>query len=175
MAKILMVIGYDGFRDEEYFEPKVILEAAGHEVITTSKEKIAVSSVEKKEVHVDMLFDELFKENAKPEEEFDVIAFIGGAGAETYLNDKNAHKLSWDFYNNSKLVAAICLAPVILANAGLLVGKAATVWSGAKPQLCAGHCLYQSSGVITDGRIITASGPDKATEFGEAILAKLQK
>lgn len=175
MAKILMVIGYDGFRDEEYFEPKAILEAAGHEVITTSKEQIAVSSIEKKEVHVDILFEKLFKEDMKPEEEFDVIAFIGGSGAETYIDDKNAHQLAWDFYNNSKIVAAICLAPVILANAGLLIGKKATVWPGAKAQLCAGHCLYVESGVITDGRVITASGPDKATEFGEVILTKLQK
>ena len=174
MAKVLMILGFDGFRDEEYFEPKAVLEAAGHEVITTSKEQVAVSSIDKKEVSVDILFDELFTETGKSKiEDYDAVVFIGGSGAQIYLDDKKAHQLAWDMYNDGKLVTAICIAPVILANAGLLIGKKATVWSGAKPQLCAGNCIYNSHGVITDGRIITASGPDKATEFGEAILAKL--
>jgi len=173
MKKILMILGADGFRDEEYFEPKQIFEEAGHTVVTCAEKKPAISKIEKKEVEVDVLFEELFQENNDPTQEYDVVLFVGGPGAQVYLEDKKAHQLAWDFYNNGKLVTAICIAPVILANSGLLTGKKATVWEGAKPQLCAGQCLYTPHGVIIDGRIITASGPDVATEFGEAIVEKL--
>lgn len=167
MAHILMIIGHEGFRDEEYFEPKEVLESAGHTITTCAKENPAVSKIEQKEVQVDILFDEVTHEG------YDAVAFIGGPGAQTYLKDKKAHQLAWDFYNHGKLVTAICIAPVILANAGLLTGKKATVWSGAKAELCAGQCLYNEHGVIRDGRIITASGPDVATEFGKTIVEKL--
>ncbi|MBT6068354.1 hypothetical protein HOG48_01220 [Candidatus Peregrinibacteria bacterium] len=176
MAKVLLIIAPENFRDEEYFEPKEVLEAARHEVITTSKTLRAISAIEKKEVEVDVLFEELFTADGTSKiEDYDAIAFIGGGGAQTYIDDKRAHALAWDTYNSRKIVAAICLAPVILAKAGLLTGKRSTVWSGAKQDLCDGNCIYQSDDVVIDGRIITANGPHAATEFGQAIAEKLSQ
>jgi protease I len=174
MAKVLLIIAPENFRDEEYFEPKQVLEEAGHEVVTSSKTLKAISTVEKKEVEVDVLFEELFTENGEPKtNDYEAIAFIGGAGAQVYIEDKHAHALAWDTYNSGKIVAAICIAPVILAKAGLLIGKRSTVWTGAKQDLCDGHCIYTPDDVVTDGRIITANGPNVATEFGNTIAKKL--
>lgn len=172
MAHILMIIGHDGFRDEEYFEPKQLLEDAGHHVTTTSKQNPAISKIAGKKVQIDILFQELITQG-KSAHTYDAIVFVGGPGATTFLEDKQAHQLAWDFYNNGKLVTAICIAPVILANAGLLIGKKATVWPGAKQKLCNGNCIYTPDPVVKDGRIITANGPKAANEFGETITQKL--
>ncbi len=170
MKKALIIIGYDTFRDEEYFIPKKIFEDAGYSVTTVSKQKIAKSKIEGKLVTVDKLFDEL---DTADEEKSDFVVFVGGPGAQIYFQDKKAHQLAWDFYHAGKLVTAICIAPVILSNASLLVGKRATVWPGAKQELCNGQCIYTPDHVVTDGRIITADGPEAAEKFAETIVKKL--
>lgn len=175
MKKILMIIGHDGFRDEEYFEPKAVFENAGYEITTCSKQNPAISKIERRPVEVDVLWSDLFHDDTDASKDFDALVFVGGPGTETYLHDKNAHKLAWDFYNSGKLVTAICWAPAILANAGLLVGKKATVWPGAKEDLCNGNCIYQENGITVDGRIITASGPEEAEEFARKIVEKLAR
>jgi protease I len=71
-------------------------------------------------------------------------------------------------------VAAICIAPVILANAGLLNGKRATSFSSEKNTLVTKGALVSVNGVESDGKIITAEGPSHATEFGEMILKALK-
>ncbi len=71
------------------------------------------------------------------------------------------------------MLAAICLAPVTLANAGLLKGKRVTVWKSEAGRVKAGGGIYTGSGVETDGRIITADGPESAEEFGRALVTAL--
>ena len=66
-------------------------------------------------------------------------------------------------------MAAICIAPVTLANAGLLKGRKATVYQSQTDALVRGGAHYTKAAVQVDGRIITADGPDSATRFGEAI------
>ena len=83
-----------------------------------------------------------------------------------------------DIYNTNlelyeKVVAAICVAPVTLANAGVLKDKKATVWHGEQGRLTGAGCTYTASSVEIDGSLITANGPTSAGEFGEAIAAAL--
>ena len=72
-------------------------------------------------------------------------------------------------------MAAICIAPVILAKAGVLRGRKATVWSslmnksGAKELKEAG-CNVEEKRVVIDGEIVTADGPAVVKEFAEAII-----
>ncbi|MBC7348303.1 MAG: DJ-1/PfpI family protein, partial [Clostridia bacterium] len=72
-----------------------------------------------------------------------------------------------------KVLGAICLAPVTLANAGVLAGRKATVFSPEAKRLEAAGAKYTGAGVEIDGRIVTASGPENAKDFGEAIAALL--
>jgi protease I len=65
-----------------------------------------------------------------------------------------------------KMVAAICIAPVILANAGLLKKKNATVFESEIAAIEAKGAVYSESGVTVDGNIITANGADQAKQFG---------
>jgi protease I len=104
--------------------------------------------------------------------EFDVIVFVGGSGSSQYWNNPVAHKIAQDALSANKIVAAICIAPVTLANAGILKGKRATVFSSEVGQLKAKGASYTGRAVEKDGNIITASGPDAVKEFaGELVKA----
>lgn len=164
-----MVIAQKDFRDEEFFEPKEILEKNGIEVKTASKElAMAYGKMGGK------FMPNLKLEDAKAED-FDAVIFVGGIGSEMYLDDPVAHRIIKEFYETGKVVAAICFAPLILAHAGILDRKKATMWSGGKEDLEAHGAIYTGKSVEVDGNIITGSGPSAAKEFGDKIVEVLLK
>src|SRR4030042_622101 len=118
MAKnVLFIVAPNNFRDEELFETKTELEGAGIKTAVASKGvKEAKGSLGGK-VKVD--FD---ISNAKAEN-FDAVVFVGGPGAIDYIEDKDALRIAKEFSKSNKVVSAICVAPVILAKAGILKGK----------------------------------------------------
>ena len=73
------------------------------------------------------------------------------------------------------MVAAICLSPVVLARAGLLKGREATVFPTpeALEELENGGAIYVKQGVVVSGRVITANGPQSAQDFALAICQAL--
>ncbi|MFC1675247.1 DJ-1/PfpI family protein [Candidatus Omnitrophota bacterium] len=168
MKKAVMIIAQDGFRDEELFEPKEVLEKAGIEVKLAS---IVLSEAKGKlggKAKPDMLLSDI--EAA----DFDAVIFVGGPGASQYWDDLTAHKLAREAVLAGKVTAAICIAPVTLAKAGVLKGKRATVWSSEGEQLKAAGADYTAKPVEQDGNIITAAGPFAAREFGQAIAEALK-
>lgn len=162
-----MVIAHKIFRDEEYLKPKQILAEAGFTIVTaSSKLGEAVGKLGAK-VKPDILITEAKIEDYK------AIVFVGGAGSEEYQNNAVAHKLIHDALQQNKIVAAICIASVILANAGILKSKKATVFPSGKEQLISAGAVYTDKPVEQDGNIITANGPESAAEFAEAIKKAL--
>ncbi|MBS3118776.1 DJ-1/PfpI family protein [Candidatus Woesearchaeota archaeon] len=103
---------------------------------------------------------------------FDGIIFVGGPGAEIYFEDKKCHELARKFYKENKVVAAICIAPSILANTGLLEGKRATAFPSQEGHLVMKRAKFKQTEVVVDGKIVTANGPKASRQFGEEI-AKL--
>jgi protease I len=122
-------------------------------------------------VEVDLTLDD-FQVNG-----FDAIIFIGGAGAQDYFENARVHQIIREAFEKGKIIGAICIAPAILAKAGILKGKNATVWSTALDKsavkiLQEGGAIWQdgrTNGVTIDGKIITANGPDATQEFAEEI------
>jgi len=166
--KILIVIAPEGYQDIEYNTPKEILQKAGYEVVTTSTKEVAKGSLGG-ETKVDLTLDKVNLED------YIAVAFIGGPGSHIYFDYKPALKLAQDFYNAGKLTAAICAAPSILANAGLLNGKTATSFEGQFQNLKDKGAAVTPSPVAQDGIIITANGPSAAKLFGEKIVEVLKK
>lgn len=172
--KILMAVSFKDFQDEEYFIPKEVLEKAGFFIDTTSTKKgIAVGS-QGGEAIIHITFDEIDWQN------YEAVVFCGGSGMANELNNKDFHKLAEDFYKNNKIVAAICVAPAILANSGILENKKATVWSSTLDKsfvkiLEENGAIYEDKLVVIDDNIITANGPDASEEFGKAIVNLLIK
>ena len=76
-----------------------------------------------------------------------------------------------------KKICAICIAPMILARAGVLSGKNATVFPDrdAISELRAGGALYRDQDVVKDGNVITARGPEAAEKFGRSVVVLLSE
>lgn len=167
MAKALFIIAPENFKDEEYFTPKNVLEQNNIEVITASLKEEA-TSVAGERVKVDLLLDDA-------DSNYDAIVFIGGGGASVFFDNAKAHSLAKEFFNSGKVTAAICIAPVTLANAGVLKGKKATVWNGDYvSKLESGGATYTGNNVEVDGNIVTANGPGAAEEFGNKLVEKIK-
>ena len=170
--KALMVIAFENFKDEEYFLPKEILEKGGVEVKTASPKKgIAIGS-EGGEAKVDLLIEEVDLD------EFEAVIFVGGPGALDYLDNEKSYALLRKAKEKQKIISAICIAPLILAKAGILSGKKATVWSSPFDRqpiqiLEERGAIFVEKSVVVDGKIITANGPSAAEEFGKTILKLL--
>jgi protease I len=166
--KVLMVVAQKDFRDEEFFEPRDILIKNGVEVKVASGKKDLARGRLGGTVMPDLTIDEA------EVDDFSAIVLVGGRGAEVYFDDKRIHKLVKDFHNAGKIVAAICLAPVILAKADFLFGIKATCTPGEEQNLTAGGAEYTGAAVEVDGKIVTGSGPEAAREFGEKIVELLK-
>ena len=86
-----------------------------------------------------------------------------------YHNHKRAVELAKEFYESGKMVAAICIAPTILVNAGILNGKKATSWPSERVKISA-IGTYTGKVVEVDGKIITGNGPPASKEFAKKIV-----
>ena len=168
MKKVVMIIAQDAFRDEELLQPKDILERNGIEVKVASTRLGTIKGMLGAQINPDILINDI---NVG---DFAAVIFVGGIGASQYWDNPVAHKLAKDALDNNRIVAAICIAPVTLAKAGILKGKRATVWSSESGQLKAAGVNYTARPVEKDGNIITASGPSAAIEFGEEIVRAIK-
>ncbi len=167
-----MIVSFKDFRDEEYFVPKEIFEAYGAEVKTASTAAGTAIGADGGEVQVDLLVN-----NVEPAL-FDAVVFIGGPGTLKYLDSEDSYRVAKQTVAADKVLAAICISPTILAKAGVLQGKKATVWASSMDKsavqvLKNNQADYQELPVVADGKIITANGPAAAEEFGEKVAELL--
>lgn len=166
--KILMVIAPQNFRDEEFLKPKAIFEAAGAQITVASKSVTEAQGMLGAKVKVDI---DLTQVKAA---DYDAIVFVGGSGSSVYFNDPTALNLAKEAVNQNKVVGAICIAPSILANAGLLEGRKATAFPSEADNLKSKGATYVGEPVVQDGNLVTASGPEATKDFGEKIAEILK-
>jgi protease I len=165
--KVVMVIASKNFRDEELFEPKEIIEKAGGNVTVASSSLNISEGMKGGTSKPDVLLNDV------KADDFDAVVFVGGSGASEYWKNPTAHALAKAAADGGKLVCAICIAPVTLANAGLLDGKNATVWKSERGVIKKKGARYTGEDVEVDGKFITADGPKSAAKFGRAIVRAL--
>lgn len=164
--RVLMVIPPEDFRDEELFEPRSILEARGAKVVIAAKRLGTVTGMLGGAVRPDLLIADA--EGA----DYDAIIVVGGSGSPTFLwNDGTLHELLRAAAAQERVIAAICLSGVVLARAGLLTGRRATVYKTRESLLEFERAGVRPTrdGLVVDGRLVTAVGPHVARQFGEAI------
>ena len=175
--RVLFIVAFEGFQDFEYSIPLNILKENGIKVDTVSNKKgVAIGGYTKSEIKIKKTITEINLDD------YSAIIFIGGKGALDNLDNQESYKLIQSAYQKDKIIAAICIAPIILSNAGILEKKMATVWRGKflniEPStgeyLKEKGAIYKDQSVVIDGNIITANGPKSAEEFGKAILHSLE-
>jgi protease I len=162
-----MVIAPAVFRDEEYEHPKEVLEARGAMVVTASRSAGTCTG------KLGAMAEATLPLADADAAEYDAVVFVGGSGAETYFDDPIAQELARDAHALGRVVAAICIAPSILARAGLLDSVRATAFGSQEDDLRRHGARWTGSPIEIDGRIITANGPAAARDFGVAIADAL--
>jgi len=173
MKQILMIIAPKEFRDEEYFIPRDIFKKNNFKVVTASK---GVDIARGKLGGVVMVDTDI--SNIDQIDVYSTIVFVGGMGATIYQNDKIIDELILKFSKAEKIIAAICIAPTILAYNGILSGKKATVWNSDSNQevlFKEKNINYTNEKVTVSGNFITANGPLAAEEFANTIVNELKR
>ncbi|HHD92341.1 MAG TPA: DJ-1 family protein, partial [Candidatus Portnoybacteria bacterium] len=112
--------------------------------------------------------------------DYQAVVFSGGPKALDYLDNQKVYQIVQQTVQEKKVLGAICISPVILAKAGVLKGKQATVWSlvlNRQPVkiLKENGAQYINQSVVKDGLIITANGPSAATEFGKEVVRVIKR
>ncbi|MBN1502957.1 DJ-1/PfpI family protein [Candidatus Woesearchaeota archaeon] len=167
--KFLFIVAQQDFRDEELEIPKDIVENAGHQVdvasITTDTAKGKLGMI----VQPDLAVSDANLDN------YNMVVVIGGPGAPDLANYPEVIGLLKQAKEKDMFIGAICIAPTILAKAGILNGAKATVWNSALDKtpietLEQHGATYVDESVVIDGKIITANGPRAAEDFGNGIL-----
>jgi len=168
--KVLMIIASNNFRDEEYRYPRNIFEKEG-DVVAIGSSSLNISNGVKgtEKVKPDILIKDILVSD------YDAVIFIGGGGCREYFNNHIAHKIANDTVLSGKILASICSAGGILANAGVLKGKKATVFPSEVDLIKNKGAIYTGAAVEQDGKIITANGPEAANEFGTKIAKALMR
>ena len=101
---------------------------------------------------------------------FDLLFIPGGPGVKVLREDGRPAKLAKAYTAQGKLVAAICAAPMVLADAGLLAGKRFTAHFSVHANLPG---VLPDERVVKDGNLITSRGAGTAVEFGLALVCAL--
>ncbi len=165
--KVLFVIAQRNFQDNELKIPKSILESKDIKCEIASKTSERAQGSFGTTVKPDLSVREALNKI----DDYNAVVFIGGSGMQAYFNDSDYLSLAETAYNKNKKIAAICIAPVILANAGILKGKNATVWDGEfRSMIEIKGAKYITTAVVVDDSVVTANGPEAAEEFGKKIL-----
>jgi 4-methyl-5(b-hydroxyethyl)-thiazole monophosphate biosynthesis len=101
---------------------------------------------------------------------YDLLVIPGGPGTKKARADGRIASLARALADSGKLVAAICAAPTILADAGVLAGKRFTAHFSTAGEL---EGALAGEAVVEDGNVITSRGAGTAVAFGIALVRRL--
>ncbi|MCX7784989.1 MAG: DJ-1/PfpI family protein [candidate division WOR-3 bacterium] len=170
--RFIMIIAPRAFRDEEFRVPYEFLTKIGHRVKVASRDTILATGMLGLALKPQLTIKEIDTLN------YDGLILVGGTGASIYWDDPIVHRLVKHFASKpNKIAAAICIAPITFARAGILKGKKATVFQDrfTLNEFKKYGVIYVKSDVVVSDNIITASGPDAAMNFAKAIATKIGK
>ncbi|MDD2244792.1 MAG: DJ-1/PfpI family protein [Dysgonamonadaceae bacterium] len=157
-----------GFEETEAIATVDVLRRAGFNVTTVSiTGEYDVTSAHNVTIIADTLFEETDFSN------IDILVLPGGMpGAKNLKEHEGVRKLLVDFSKDTKKhIGAICAAPMVLGDLGILNGKKATAYPGFENELKG--ATYTAEATTVDGRIITGKGPGFVFEFGLTLVEVL--
>jgi 4-methyl-5(b-hydroxyethyl)-thiazole monophosphate biosynthesis len=168
MTKKVLCLLVPGFEEIETVTPIDLLRRAGVEVVTASLtgEKLVAGRCGMR-LEADAALADV-GEGAKGA--FDLLFIPGGPGVKALRADGRPARLARQFAEAGKLVAAICAAPTVLQDAGLLADRRYTAHFSVHDEL---PLALAGERVVEDGPLITSRGAGTALEFGLALVKQL--
>lgn len=165
MAKVLVPLA-DGCEELEAVTIIDLLRRAGIEVVSAGLKPGMVKASRGVQLMPDVTLDVALQDD------YDMIVLPGGmSGAATLKADGRILDVLKKMAAAGQYTAAICAAPMVLAEAGLLAGKRATSYPGfldALPDI-----TVSAGAVVRDGNVLTSRGPGTAMDFALALIEVL--
>ena len=171
-GKKIAILATHGFEQSELEVPRDRLQAAGATVHVVSPEKTEIKGWEKKDwgrpVQVDRLLGECSVDD------YDAIVLPGGQINPDLLR-VNAQALEFirAFFDQKKVVAAICHAPWLLVETGIIKGRKCTSYHSIKTDVINAGGKWEDSEVVADQGIITSRKPDDLEAFSRKIIEEV--
>ena len=163
MKKSVLCLLVDGFEEIETVTPVDVLRRAGIKVTIAALTTKTATGKQGIRLEADAMLDDV------DAADFDLLLIPGGPGVAALRNDGRPAKLAAQFASMHKPVAAICAAPLVLLDAGLLEGKNFTAYHSVREELGGGL----DDRVVVDDQIITSRGAGTALDFSLAIVKHL--
>jgi protease I len=163
VARVLIIA--DGFHDAEIKIPKIALERSGHAVKIAGKTRSKILSLDGTEFLPDFAVYEVNPDY------FDAVIVVGMNSGELTDNSNLVYLLR-KVALKGKIVAGITKGPLVLAAAGILTGKRATVYpeKEAVRELRESNARYEEEHVVRDGNILTADDHESSEELIREII-----
>lgn len=162
MKKRVLCLLVDGFEEIECVTPVDLLRRAGVEVVVAAIHGNPVTGRSGIRITADAILDEV------ADQDFDLLFIPGGPGVGDLRRDGRAAAMARDYAAAGKTVAAICAAPLVLHDAGLLPGRRFTAHRSVVDELPGAL----NERVVADGHLITSRGAGTAIDFGLALVAR---
>ena len=157
-----------GFEEAEAIVPADLLRRAGVEVTLVGLDGRQVVSSHNITVTADLTLEELDREQV------DMLMLPGGlGGVEAISSNIHAQALLQYCYDHGRWLAAICAAPTILANLGMLDRRKAVCYPGME-ELMGSAVVQKGSPVVVEGHIITGEAAGSAYPFGLKLVEILK-
>jgi protease I len=167
MSKIAFVLA-DDFEDSEFGTPKAALLEAGYEIDVIGAESGVVTGKQGTEVDITTVVAD-----ADPA---DYVALVipGGFSPDHLRTNEAIVEFVRQIAGRDVPVAAVCHAPSLLIEAGLVDGRTMTSWPSIRTDLANAGANVVDEEVVIDGRFISSRKPDDLPAFCAAIIEQLR-
>ena len=162
-----LIISADLFEDSELKIPYQYLRELGIHVDIASIQKGTIIGKHGFHVYTTMTLNEI------DPKKYDILILPGGKGPSLIRKEIKALEIARYFFDQNKLVAAICHGPQILISAGLIKGRVVTGYKSIAKELKDAGAIYKDAEVVIDKNLITSRQPSDLNAFMKAIKESL--
>ena len=173
-GKSVLILATHGFEQSELEVPLAKLKEAGATVHVASPEAGEIKGWDQKDwgraVKVDKSLDQV------DASAYDAIVLPGGQmNPDTLRANPQALSLIKSFFEQGKVVAAVCHAPWLLIDTGIAKGRKLTSYGTMKQDMINAGALWEDSEVVTDKGVVTSSKPEDLPAFVAKIIEEINE